>query len=397
MAHPGYAKAAAHISAENVCTLLMDLVDISSPTGSEIGVAQYLVARMRKSGMDTDLPLVDANRPNAVGHRRGRGDGLNLLFTGHMDTSYSGQEEHLRDAGQGFQPKAVYRDGWIWGLGSNNMKSGLASTLIAIEAIASAGIELAGDISFGGVVGEIEKTAIEEFQGIEYSGYGIGTRHLVTHGTTADFALLAEPTGLRISVANMGCIWLRITVGGTVAHSAMTNRSNVVNAIAVMHELQTDIAKWASDYQVAHVFMGEHPNVTVAAIRGGAPWRLSRNPYECSLYLDIRTVPGQTVDSVKRDLRRVLRGFAEKKGIEEPKLHVYVSDPPVLLDDKLPVIEALGTAQKDVTAGTAAEHHPSAGCRRGASYGLWRSLRGVRAGRADASRCEERVVDARLR
>ncbi len=24
--------------------------------------------------------------------------------------------------------------------------------------------------------------------------------------------------------------------------------------------------------------MGEHPNVTVAAIRGGAPWRLSRNP-----------------------------------------------------------------------------------------------------------------------
>ena len=61
------------------------------------------------------------------------------------------------------------------------------------------------------MVGEIEKTAIEEFQGIDYSGYGIGTRHLVTHGVTADFALLAEPTGMRISIANMGCIWLRIT------------------------------------------------------------------------------------------------------------------------------------------------------------------------------------------
>ena len=56
--------------------------------------------------------------------------------------------------------------------------------------------------------------------------------------------------------------------------------------------------------------MGEHPNVTIAAIRGGAPWRLSRNPHDCSLYLDIRTVPGQTVDAVKRDLRRVLRAFA---------------------------------------------------------------------------------------
>jgi acetylornithine deacetylase/succinyl-diaminopimelate desuccinylase-like protein len=349
MTHPDYAKAAAFISADNVRTLLMDLVDISSPTGSEIGVAQYLVARMRKSGMDTDLPLVDTNRPNAVGHRRGRGDGLNLLFTGHMDTSYSGQEEHLRDAGLGFQPKAIYRDGWVFGLGANNMKSGLASALIAIEAIERAGIELAGDISFGGVVGEIEKTAIEEFQGVEYSGYGIGTRHLATHGVTADFALLAEPTGMRISVANLGCIWLRITVEGTVAHSALANRPNIVNAIAVMHELQTDIAKWTKDYEAAHVFMGEHPNVTVAAIRGGAPWRLSRNPYECSLYLDIRTVPGQTVDGVKRDLRKVLRGFADRKGIAEPKLHVYVSDPPLLLDDKLPIIEALGAAQKDIT------------------------------------------------
>jgi acetylornithine deacetylase len=347
MFHPDFAKAAAHISADSVRTLLMDLVDIGSPTGKEIGVAQYLVERMRRAGMDTDLPLVAEGRPNAVGHRRGRGDGLNLLFTGHTDTSYSGEEQHL--AGEGFRPKAVFRDGWVWGLGANNMKSGLASALCAIEAIARSGIELAGDVSFAGVVGEIEKTAIEEFQGVEYSGYGIGTRHLVTHGVTADFALLAEPTAMRIAVANMGCIWLRISVGGTVAHSALANRPNVVNAIAVMHELQADIAQWARDYEAAHVYMDEHPNVTVAAIRGGAPWRLSRNPHECSLYLDIRTVPGQTVEGVKRDLRRVLRGFAGRKGIAEPKLHVYVTDPPVALDPKLPIIQSLAAAQTDVT------------------------------------------------
>jgi acetylornithine deacetylase len=352
MTHSDFAKAAAHITADNVRDLLMDLVDIPSATGKEAGVAHYLVERMRKSGLATDLPLVDDNRPNAVGHLRGRGDGLNLLFTGHMDTSYSGDEEHL--AGDGFRPKALVRDGWVFGLGANNMKSGLASALIAIEAIVKAGIELAGDVSFGGVVGEIEKTAIEEFQGVAYSGYGIGSRHLVTHGVTADFAVLAEPTGMRISIANMGCIWLRITVGGTVAHSALANRPNVVNAIAVMHDLQNDIAQWARDYEAAHVFMGEHPNVTLAAIRGGAPWRLSRNPHSCSLYLDIRTVPGQTVDGVKRDLRRVLRAFAERTGTAEPALHVYVSDPPVVLDEKLPVIDALGAAQAAVTGETPA-------------------------------------------
>jgi acetylornithine deacetylase/succinyl-diaminopimelate desuccinylase-like protein len=347
MPHPAFAPAAAHITADNVRDLLIDLVDIASPTGHEIGVAEYLVARMNKAGLATDLQMVDPGRPNAVGHLRGRGDGLNLLFTGHMDTSYSGDEEYL--SGDGFRPKAVQRDGWIFGLGANNMKSGLAAALVAIEAIVKAGIRLDGDISFGGVVGEIEKTVIEEFQGIEYSGYGIGTRHLVTHGVTADFALLAEPTGLRIATANLGVIWLRITVGGTVAHSALANKPNVVNAISVMHELQGDIAQWARDYEAAHIFMGERPTVTIAAIRGGAPWRLSRNPHECSLYLDIRTVPGQSVDGVKRDLRRVLRAFAERTGTEEPLMHVYVSDPPLVLDETLPIIAALGTAQKDVT------------------------------------------------
>ena len=347
MTHPDFAKISAHISAENVRDLLVDLVNIPSTTGQENGVAHYLVERMRRSGLDTDLPLVDAGRPNAVGHRRGRGDGLNLLFTGHMDTSYSGTEEHL--AGDGFKPKAIVRDGWVFGLGASNMKSGLASALIAIEAIIKSGVELAGDLTFGAVVGEIEKAAIEEFQGIDYSAYGVGTRHLVTHGTTADFALLAEPTGMRISIANMGCIWLRITVAGTVAHSALANRPNVVNAIAVMHDLQDDVARWARDYEAARVYMGEHPNVTIAAIRGGAPWRLSRNPHSCSLYLDIRTVPGQTIDGVKRDLRRVLRAFAERTGTAEPELHVYVSDPPVVLDEKLPIVEAMGKAQKSVT------------------------------------------------
>jgi acetylornithine deacetylase/succinyl-diaminopimelate desuccinylase-like protein len=347
MPHPAFAKAVAHITADNVRDLLIDLVDIASPTGQEIGVAHYLVARMKKAGLGTDLQMVDPGRPNAVGHLRGRGDGLNLLFTGHMDTSYSGDEEHL--SGDGFRPKAVVRDGWIFGLGANNMKSGLAAALLAIEAIVKADIQLDGDISFGGVVGEIEKTAIEEFQGIDYSGYGIGTRHLVTHGVTADFALLAEPTGLRIATANLGVIWLRISVGGTVAHSALANKPNVVNAISVMHELQADIAQWARDYEAAHTFMGERPNVTIAAIRGGAPWRLSRNPHECSLYLDIRTVPGQTVDGVKRDLRKVLRAFAERTRTPEPALHVYVSDPPLVLDDKLPIIEALGAAQKQVS------------------------------------------------
>src|SRR4051794_39428953 len=261
MTHPDFPTAVAHISAERIRDTLVDMVDISSPTGREAGMAEYLVARMHAVGMETDLQLVDEGRPNAVGHLRGRGSGTNLLFTGHMDTSYSGDEDYL--IGEGFRPKAVVRDGWIWGLGANNMKSGLAAALIAIEAIIKSGIRLDGDISLGGVVGEIEKAPVEEFQGIEYSGYGAGSKHMVTHGVTADYALLMEPTGLRVATANMGCIWLRITVAGTVSHSALSNRPNVVNAITLMHDLQNDIAVWARDYEQRNEFRGEHPNVTV--------------------------------------------------------------------------------------------------------------------------------------
>ena len=67
MTHPDFAKAAAHISADRLRDILMDLVNIASPTGNEIGVARYLVERMRNAGMETDLPLVEESRPNAVG------------------------------------------------------------------------------------------------------------------------------------------------------------------------------------------------------------------------------------------------------------------------------------------------------------------------------------------
>jgi acetylornithine deacetylase len=370
MTHPDFAQAGSYITTQAIRDLLADLVDIRSPTGHEAGVAHYLVDRMSKAGFDADLQLVEPGRPNAVGHLRGRGRGLNLLFTGHMDTSYSGDEEHL--SGDGFKPRALVRDGWVWGLGAHNMKSGLACALVAIEAIAKAGIKLSGDISFGAVVGEIEKVPVEEFQGVEYSGYGIGTRHLVTHGITADFALLAEPTGLRIARANMGCIWLRLRLSGTVAHSAMAHRPEVVNAIAVMHELQSDIMRWARDYQAAHQYMGEHPNVTIAAIRGGAPWRLSRNPYDCSLYLDVRTVPGQTVDAVKRELRGVLQRFAQRTGRPEPRLEIYVSDPATVVDEETPIVQALKRAQADIAGESPASiiRRPGADAVHLTSYGV---------------------------
>jgi acetylornithine deacetylase len=217
-----------------------------------------------------------------------------------------------------------------------------------MEAIAQSGITLEGDLSLGAVVGEIEKAPAEEFQGPDYSGYGVGTKHLVAHGVTADFALLAEPTALRICTANMGCLWARIAVSGSVAHSALTNKPGNVNAIEVARQLCDDLDAWAKEFIKANLYMGEHANVTLACIRAGAPWRLSRNPHECSVYLDIRTVPGQSNEAIKRDLRGVLRRFAERRRIAEPVLSFSVTDPALQIDESLAVVSALKEAQAAV-------------------------------------------------
>lgn len=346
MGHPDIANVQILITPEAVCRALLDMVDIRSPTGSEAEMANYIVDRLHRAGIDAALQLVEPGRPNAVAHLRGKGTGLNLLFTGHMDTSYSGDEEHL--VGEGFKPKGTFRDGWVWGLGANNMKSGLAGLIVAMEAIAKSGVPMKGDLSLGAVVGEIEKAPAEEFQGPEYSGYGVGTKHLVSHGVTADFALLAEPTALRICTANMGCLWVRIVLSGSVAHSALTNKPGTLNAIDLAWKVCADLESWAKEFQRSHTHMGEHANITLACIRAGAPWRLSRNPHECGVYLDIRTVPGQSAESIKRDLRRILRGFSEREGAREPALSFLVSDPPLEIDENLAIVSTLKNAQHSV-------------------------------------------------
>ena len=346
MAHPDYERAARHVTAQAVTDTLVEMVNIASPTGREGALAEYIVARLAKAGFQSCLQEVSPGRPNAVGVRPGSGDGVNLLFTGHMDTSYDGDEDYLH--GDGFKARAVVREGWIWGLGANNMKSGLASALVALEAIHREGITLKGDVLYGGVVGETEKAPVDEFRGDSTSGYGVGTRYMVLHGITADCAILCEPTNNRVCTANMGVVWAKITLEGTVSHAANSRHPSVVNAIREMHALQVDIEKWIADYEAAHVYLGEHPNVTIAAIRGGMPWRLARNPFECSLYLDIRTVPGQTADQVKRSLRGVLRQFAKARGKPEPQLEFFVTDPPTEVGEDALLTRALAESHRRV-------------------------------------------------
>jgi hypothetical protein len=58
------------------------------------------------------------------------------MYCGHLDTTYGGDEEGIRDLGPGYQPKSWIEGEWVYGLGSYNMKGGHASAILAVEALA---------------------------------------------------------------------------------------------------------------------------------------------------------------------------------------------------------------------------------------------------------------------
>ena len=157
-------------------------VSTPSPTGSEQAMGETVRDAFEDAGLRVSWQQVEDGRPNVIGTIEGQGGGPTLMFNGHMDTSYSGREPHLRHI-FGFQPEAVVTDGRIYGLGISNMKGALACYLEAIRAISDAGVRLKGDVLIACVSGEIEKTQWgEEFRGRAYRGYAAGSRHLVTHG-----------------------------------------------------------------------------------------------------------------------------------------------------------------------------------------------------------------------
>ncbi|MBI2371778.1 MAG: M20/M25/M40 family metallo-hydrolase [Deltaproteobacteria bacterium] len=327
-------------------SLLEDIVNIPSPTGKEAGVAEYLVRRFRALGLRGFLQEISPGRYNAIGALRGRGDGVSLLFNGHMDTSYSGEEEELQ--GVGYKPRMVRDKEWLYGLGVNNMKSGLAAFYGAVAALRRAGVELRGDITIAGVAGEIEKAPVDGYQGIEYAGYGAGTKYLVGHGVTADLCIMGEPSGLKIAAGHMGSLWTKITTRGTVAHTAFLDKARIVHAIEKAMKVASAIQEWIPRYRAAHEFMGERPTVNLAAIQGGWPWRAARTPASCSLYLDIRTTHEQNPMDVKRELQRILNELHRQDPELEADLEFYVTNPGMFLPPDAYVSRVVARAHQQV-------------------------------------------------
>ncbi|HWX77663.1 MAG TPA: M20/M25/M40 family metallo-hydrolase [Candidatus Acidoferrales bacterium] len=319
------------INRDELAQLTKDLVDISSPTGSEKAIGEFILDWYARNNIRPVRQEIDPNRINAVGILEGKSGGVSLMINGHMDTSYTGTEEDrmfCRTLEPDSELKGSVRDGKVFGLGASNMKSGLAAFMVAGKAIKGSGLPLKGDLILAAVAGEISRTPVGPYQSGAYRGEGTGTHHLLTHGVQSDYAIVADRSGHSIVWAQNGVAQIKVsTFGDPHAAWGVTREEKapeVSSAILKMMKVLQAVDAWAAEFERANVYSSAHgaivPKVNVGAIQGGAPFRPNYYPGVCSIYLDVRTPPELRPLQVQRELKAAL----SKLGVEY-EIDMYAS------------------------------------------------------------------------
>ncbi len=317
------------IDREKLVQDALDLVNVDSPTGREKDVADLYASKLKAVGMKVTLQEVEQGRFNVLATLQGEhADGATLMFNGHLDTSFAASEspDILRAISPVYKfepPWGYIKDDWLYGLGSFNMKSALAAYLSAVRTLQDSNFRGIGSIVIAGVVGEIEKTQVDGYRGSQYRGYGYGTAYLVAHGGTADVAVLGEPTGLRLMAAHSGSCWFKIGLKGTLVHTG--HALTTANVIQQMNRVITALEQWVPDYQSRYLYQGVKPTVNIGSIEGGWPWRASRTPGFCNLYVDVRFPPPYHPLEIRQEIAKVLEKVKAEHGFS-PELEIYVTD-----------------------------------------------------------------------
>ncbi len=117
------------------------MTEIPAPPFLEQERAEYFVEQLRFRGLED--AYIDSEG-NAIGIRRGTGNGPTILIAAHLDTVFP----------EGTDVSVELRGGRYYAPGIGDDTRGLAALLSVLEALQSSGIETEGDIIFAGNVGE---------------------------------------------------------------------------------------------------------------------------------------------------------------------------------------------------------------------------------------------------
>jgi len=281
------------IDPAELIALTADLVQINSvwdPAAgtNEQAVAQRVADWARTQGFEVRVDQVAPNRPNIIVSWPTGSQKHTLMFEGHTDVVTPGDVAAWKY--DPFGAKIIGRR--MYGRGANDTKGNLAAMLIAMKALKTSAVKLAGSV-IGGVLCDEEDRMLGVIDFIKRG-----------HADKITAAVICEPQDGMICTTQKGAIRASYLISGRMSHGAMPlSGLNCAPAIARLidglHELEKEV--------VTTVGLDEYlgwPSVTPTVIQApvcGAS-QLNVMPREARVLVDIRTTPRQSHQNIIADL-----------------------------------------------------------------------------------------------
>lgn len=324
---------------------------------TEAAAAQLVFDLLTAWGWSPLWEEVGPGRPNVSASLPGTLPGPTILLEGHSDVVTEGDRAEWT-----FDPfGAAIVDGRLYGRGSADMKAGVAAALFAVRAIQRSGVNFSGVIRLAVVADE--------------EGLMTGIKDFVGRGHADDIsaALVCEPEGGRVCIAQKGALRVAVTARGRMAHGAMPESGS--NPIAAIAEFLSRVRWLERELQEE---LGEHPYLgkvylTPTVVAGGSRPQLNVIPATSTACLDIRTTPDCDQQRLLARLRDTAGGVIQDGDGCTISLEVLDDRPATETDPEHPLVLAVIDAHR-------AQHGtpPQLGGVPGATDGtiLWRD-RGV--------------------
>ena len=295
--------ALAAVDQNKILDLEQRSIRIASSTFEEGQIADLYANTMSDIGLDVEMmevahptnPAKKSRQP--IGRLRGTGGGPTMMLNGHMDPGAEMSGWTVDPLG------AKFEDGWIWGMGAHDDKGGCVAAISAVDAIVRSGTRLKGDVLVTPV--------------IAHKLGGAGTRALLDRGITADMCINMEHSNNTIANACVGVVMVRVTCTAPELFFRYSEeaRAAYMNPIEQQMELIKRIGPSLTPIPAdgwmtftPHPELPGFPTHTFDVIHKEHyyfPNCSGQSTRDCVLTFQFRTAPGQTVDSVNRDLRRL--------------------------------------------------------------------------------------------
>ncbi|HEY8948184.1 MAG TPA: acetylornithine deacetylase/succinyl-diaminopimelate desuccinylase family protein, partial [Rhizomicrobium sp.] len=314
--------------------------------------AEYLGNRLAKRGFQVEYIRAEGTpgdsdkypRINVVARREGKNKGPCVHFNSHIDVVQTG-------AGWTVDPfGGEVKDGKVYGRGACDMKGGLAASVVAVEALLDAGLDLPGAIEISGTVDE------------ESGGYG-GVAYLAERGwfskPRVDHVIIPEPLNVdRVCIGHRGVWWAEIETLGRIAHgsmpflgdSAIRHMSAVLEKIE--HELYPALAARHSDMPVVPEG-ARQSTMNINSVHGGEGEEFTGLPVpcvadSCRMIIDRRFLIEETIESVKGEVTALLDRVAKERPSFKYKMRELFSVQPSMADRDGPVATATSKAVRQI-------------------------------------------------